>query len=533
MQAEREGAAELGALLVLALAVALVWLAPAGVGAQLEARARTDAELYRREASPFRWDFADPRARVGPLQGLQQDSGRGDALALTLTQSSGDFGLRLSGQRIDPAVLPTLRLDYRSDAPLRLRLRAAADLQPQTRPGAWIDLPARTDTMTQAAAEVGGLPIALGPTLPLLDGPIAQLRLEFEAEPGQRFSLRSAELLPPRCGPKPCIPPRLALPADASTRWLLAVRDEQLAAAPQLRVGADANEPLARAAAAVTALSPALAATLGALIALLAWAFARFRSGPTRASAALLVGAITPALLLSLGLPRFPPEPGDALLLAGWALALLALWPRERTSMHATAEVPQRSAPEFTAAETQDTQAPTVAETVERPDPQGDSASPELTRQTPSAAAAWLVASGFTVLAVVALAAWAWLEAPELRLDPRAFDAERLLRYAAWAALQQLWLARFALPHLRALGLGPWTLLLAGLLFAALHLPNLELMGLCFIGGCVWAWMAERYGRLLPQIASHAALGLATAALLPPELLRSLEVGGRYVFAPL
>ena len=165
MQSEREGAAELGALLVLALAVVLVWLAPGGVGAQLEARARADAELYRREASPFRWDFADPRARVGPLQGLQQESGGEDALALSLMQGSGDFGLRLSGQRIDPAVLPTLRLDYRSDRPLRLRLRAAADLQPQTRPGAWIGLSARTDSIAQA----GGQTIALGPTLPLLD----------------------------------------------------------------------------------------------------------------------------------------------------------------------------------------------------------------------------------------------------------------------------------------------------------------------------------------------------------------------------
>ncbi|MFY8136330.1 MAG: hypothetical protein ACOVKS_15120, partial [Aquimonas sp.] len=424
MQSEREGAAELGALLVLALAVALVWLAPAGVGAQLEARARADADLYRREASPFRWDFTDPRARVGPLQGLQQESRGEDALALRLMQSSGDFGLRLSGQRIDPAVLPTLRLDYRSDAPLRLRLRAAADLQPQTRPGAWIDLPARTDSVTEA----GALPIALGPLLPLIDGPIAQLRLEFEAEPGQRFALHSAELLPPRCGSEPCIPPRLALPADASTRWLLAVRDERLAAAPQLRVGADANETLVRAAAAVTALSPALAATLGALIALLAWACARFCAGPTRASAALLIGAITPALLLSLGLPRFPPTLGDAVLMAGWALALLALWPRERASMHATVEVPHRSAPAFTAAETQDTQAPTVAETLERPDPQGDSASSVLTRQTPSAAAAWLVALGFTVLGVVALAVWAWLETPEMRLDPIAIEVERLLR---------------------------------------------------------------------------------------------------------
>jgi len=529
VQSEREGAAEFGALLVLALAAALVWLAPAGVGAQLEARARADAELYRREASPFRWDFTDPRARVGPLQGLQQESVRDDALALSLMQSSGDFGLRLSGQHIDPAVLPTLRLDYRSDAPLRLRLRAAADLQPQTRPGAWIDLPARTDSVTEA----GGLPIALGPTLPLLDGPIAQLRLEFEAEPGQRFSLHSAELLPPRCGPGPCVPPRLALPADASTRWLLAVRDEQLAAAPQLRVGADANEALVRAAAAVTALSPALAATLGALIAQLAWAWARFFRGRTRASGALLLGAILPAALLSLGLPRFPPELVDTLLLAGWALALLALWPRERSLMRTTTEAPHAPAPDILSVETQDTRVPSAAEQVATPDSQSDAAAAVLTSRTPSAAAAWLVALGFTVMGVVALAAWVWLEGPELRVDPRAFEVERLLRYTAWAALQQLWLARFALPQLRALGLGPWTLLLAGLLFAALHLPNLELMGLCFIGGCAWAWMAERHGRLLPQIASHAALGLATAALLPPTLLRSLEVGGRYVFAPL
>ena len=288
-----------------------------------------------------------------------------------------------------------------------------------------------------------------------------------------------------------------------------------------------------RAAAAVTALSPALAATLGALIALLAWALARFFRGRTRASGALLLGAILPAALLSLGMPRFPPELVDTLLLAGWALALLALWPRERILMRTTTEAPHAPAPDILSVETQDTRVPSAAEQVATPDSQGDAAAPVLTSRTPAGAAAWLVALGFTVMGVVALAAWAWLEGPELRVDPRAFEVERLLRYIAWAALQQVWLARFALPQLRALGLGPWTLLLAGLLFAALHLPNLELMGLCFIGGSAWAWMAARHGRLLPQIASHAALGLATAALLPPTLLRSLEVGGRYVFAPL
>jgi hypothetical protein len=527
---------ELAPLLLLVIAVALVWLAPAGVGAQLEARARADTALYLGGGSPLDWRFDDPRARVGPLQGLVESSAGADALELGLIEQRGDLGLRLSGQRIDPEVLPILQLDYRSEVPLRLRLRAAADLDPRTLPGAWIDLPARHRSGPQDAAAAPPLRIALGPTLPLLDGPIEQLRLEFEGRPTQRFALHSAQLLPARCGNTPCIPERIELSEDHSTRWLLAVRDESVTAWPHARVGAAASEPLVNAAAALSRLDLRSAGLVGLVLVMLAWASSRLREGPARSACALMLGAITPALLLSLGLPRFPPQAGDALLLAAWAIALWLLWPRASFLAGASAEPEANAANDAARGD----QAPRSAS--ERPDSCETERGENVNADAPedpqpavaaSTAQAWGFALGLTLLGTIVLAAGAWIESSHSNLNSRPFETERALRYLAWAALQQFWLARFALPHLKAFGLGIWTLPLAGLLFAALHLPNLELMGLTFVGGCCWAWMADHYRRLLPQIASHTALGLATAALLPPELLRSLEVGGRYVFAPL
>lgn len=536
MQPGRESWGELAPLLLLVVAVGLVWLAPAGVGAQLEARARADAALYVSGGSPFDWRFDDLRARVGPLQGLVESRSGSEGLELALTEQRGDLGLRLSGQRLDPGVLPILQLDYRSEDALRLRLRAADDLEPRTLPGVWIDLPARIAPGQADAASAAPLQIALGPTLPLLDGPIEQLRLEFEGRADQHFALRSAQLLPARCAGVPCVPPRIELSEDHSTRWLLAVRDETVAAWPHARVGAAASEPLVAAAKALARLDLRSAGPFALVLVVLAWATSRLRAGTARSAGALMLGAATPALLLSLGLPRFPPQAGDALLLAAWALALWLLWPGT-ARLEGVAAAPETSSPTDVL---QGDQAPRPAAEpadacqAERRDAL-DAEMLEDSRHPRAAtpAQAWGAAFGFSLLGTVFLAAVAWVESSQPNLDPRAFEIERALRYFAWAAVQQFWLARFALPHLKAFGLGIWALPLAGLLFAALHLPNLELMGLAFLGGCCWAWMAERHGRLLPQIASHAALGLATAALLPPTLLRSLEVGGRYVFAPL
>lgn len=527
MNVQRSGLGELAPLLLLMLAAALAWLAPASLGAQLEARTRSDAALYAQGGTPFEWDFSLPRARVGPLQGLLETPATSHGLSLALRENRGDFGLRLSGRRIDPAALPTLTLNYTSDSPLRLRLRAAHDLAPHSAPGPWMEIPARTTDPEPPQGSIAALRIDLSTMLPLLEGPLAQLRLEFEGEPGQRWTLLSAQALPARCGDQPCLPKRVELPEDRSTRWLLAVRDEYLEVSPQLRVGATAPAPLVWLASTVTDMTLAFAGGLAMVLALLAIAARRLQPGPAHSTNALLIAVFVPALLLAAGLPRFPSQMGDAVLLLGWVVALWWLRPATAGTGPVGGHVPQFEA------------TPTVVD--EPPRSEAGTAEARLDMSNPvhahrhgsSSRAAWGAAALFTAVAAAALLGWAWLDGMHVGMNPRATDAERALRYLGWAALQQLWLAYFILPHLRHLGFGGWGLPMAGLLFAALHLPNLELMGLTFIGGCVWAWMADRYGRLMPQIASHVVLGLVTAALLPPGLLRSLEVGGRYVFAPL
>lgn len=528
MNMQRSGLGELAPLLLLMLAAALAWLAPASLRAQLEARARTEAALYARGGTPFEWDFSAPRARVGPLQGLIETPSAPQGLGLALLETRGDFGFRLSGRRIDPDVLPTLALSYTSESALRMRLRAAHDLAPQSLPGPWMEIPARAANSDSAQESNAALQIDLSTMLPLLNGPLAQLRLEFEGEPGQRWTLQSAQALPPRCGDQPCIPKRMTLPEASSTRWLLAVRDEHVEVSPQLRVGATAPAPLIWLASAASHLTPTFAGGLASMLAaLLAIVAHRLRPGPAHSACALLIAVVVPALLLAAGLPRFPSQLGDGVLLLGWAVALW--WLRPAVAGNGTSGDHGLRLESASAVVDESLRVDTDTKETKR-----DASEPADTRRLRSSRrAAWGAAASFTALGAAALLGWVWLEGMSPHLSPRAADAERALRYVGWAALQQLWLACFILPHLRTLGFGAWSLPMAGLLFAALHLPNLELMGLSFIGGCAWAWMADRYGRLTPQIASHVALGLVTAALLPPGLLRSLEVGGRYVFAPL
>ena len=51
-------------------------------------------------------------------------------------------------------------------------------------------------------------------------------------------------------------------------------------------------------------------------------------------------------------------------------------------------------------------------------------------------------------------------------------------------------------------------------------------------GGTAWAWLGWRHRVLLPLAASHAALGLWLTQIAPTWLLRSAEIGGRFLMAP-
>jgi membrane protease YdiL (CAAX protease family) len=427
--------------------------------------------MYAAGDTPFRWEFAQPHAVVGPPLGLVVHGIDADGLHLSLIESLGDVGLRLSGRRIDPQALPHLELRYRSERPLRLRLASAPDLRPALDHGKDVDLPSGLHTRTLPLREL----------LPADErAPLAQLRLWLQGTPGQLIQLHTLRLLPAACAGAACLPARVELPLGLTGARALAARDAVRAQQPQALIGMRAPEPLVAASSALQALGVLPMALFGALLLAAGAGIGALRDGPARSTLALLLGAGLPIALLGLGLPRFPDQTGDALLLGALALAL---WLAR----------PQRS---------------------------------RLNRTT--AATAWRQALGFTALGLLGLVLAAVLSEGPLRWPA----PDRLLRYAAFAVLQQLWLARFALPHLQRLGTGRFAVPAAALLFAGLHLPNLELMVLTALAGFGWAVLAQRHGRLWPQVVSHVVLGLAAVTLLPPELLRSAEVGGRFVLAP-
>jgi membrane protease YdiL (CAAX protease family) len=74
--------------------------------------------------------------------------------------------------------------------------------------------------------------------------------------------------------------------------------------------------------------------------------------------------------------------------------------------------------------------------------------------------------------------------------------------------------------------------LAAGTVFALLHMPNFSLMLATLFAGSVWAWQGYRHRALLPLIATHALLGWLLVLATPAWLLRSAEIGGRFLMPP-
>lgn len=104
-----------------------------------------------------------------------------------------------------------------------------------------------------------------------------------------------------------------------------------------------------------------------------------------------------------------------------------------------------------------------------------------------------------------------------------------LLRYLAWAALQQYLICVVLADRLQRVGLSPrWIAFAAALVFALLHTPNAMLMLATFAGGLIWSATWVRHRALLPIVASHVASATILLAGLPPEILRSAEVSARF-----
>lgn len=137
----------------------------------------------------------------------------------------------------------------------------------------------------------------------------------------------------------------------------------------------------------------------------------------------------------------------------------------------------------------------------------------------------WLAIPTILVVAVFVIAGW---YAGGLRLDTL-WSRPRYLLLPVWAFAQQYVTQGFINRRAQILfGRGWQSVLLVASIFALLHMPNLGLMGLTFVGGLVWAAAYQLTPNLLALALSHALTAMILATSLPSGWVRSLRIGLKY-----
>jgi membrane protease YdiL (CAAX protease family) len=131
-----------------------------------------------------------------------------------------------------------------------------------------------------------------------------------------------------------------------------------------------------------------------------------------------------------------------------------------------------------------------------------------------------------TLVGLIAIIVLAWFTSS-------AFSLGRLKRtfipLVMWALFQQYVLQGYINRRAQTiLGKGIPSVLLVGMIFGALHLPNLVLAGLTTVGGWVWAFIYQRHPNLYALAISHAVTSIFIASSLPPKIINSLRVGFKF-----
>jgi membrane protease YdiL (CAAX protease family) len=114
-------------------------------------------------------------------------------------------------------------------------------------------------------------------------------------------------------------------------------------------------------------------------------------------------------------------------------------------------------------------------------------------------------------------------------LHPRAAFLDNLAELVPWGGAQQWLLQTVVLREARRLLPPKASIVVAALLFALVHVPNVFLMSMTFVGALGWCAIYSRYPNIVPLGLSHAVATLALLYAFDDDITGRLRIGQAYL----